>query len=137
MNEPGRPLEQAEELATSASLLGRALAREPAAWDRLVALYAPLVWYWCRSCGLQQQDQADVFQEVFQAVAGHLDQFQKSAQGTFRGWLRTITRNKIYDLFRRRQHEPVGAGGSDTQRWLSQLPGPELFSEGSQSEQAA
>jgi RNA polymerase sigma-70 factor (ECF subfamily) len=137
MSEPGRPPDQAEELATSPSLLGRALAQEPAAWERLVALYAPLVWHWCRSCGLQQQDQADVFQEVFQAVAGHLNQFQRSAQGTFRGWLRTITRNKVYDLYRRRQHEPVGAGGSDTQRWLNQVPGPTLFSEDSQAEQAA
>ena len=54
---------------------------EPAAWNRLVALYAPLVWNWCRSCGLQEQDQADIFQEVFQAVASHLDQFQALVPG--------------------------------------------------------
>jgi RNA polymerase sigma-70 factor (ECF subfamily) len=140
MNDPGRRNERPEDsegLATSPSLLGRVLAREPAAWDRLVALYAPLVWHWCRSCGLQEQDQADVFQEVFQAVAGHLDQFQQSAQGTFRGWLRTITRHKVCDLFRRRQREPVGAGGSEAQRRLSQVPGRELFDEDSQAEQAA
>jgi RNA polymerase sigma-70 factor (ECF subfamily) len=139
MSDPGRQgrPEGPEELATSPSLLGRVLANEPAAWNRLVALYAPLVWHWCRSSGLQEQDQADVFQDVFQAVAGHLEQFQRTAQGTFRGWLRTITRNKVCDLFRRRQHEPVGAGGSDAQRWLDQQPGPGLFDEDSQSEQAA
>jgi len=126
-----------EGLATSPSLLGRVLANEPAAWNQLVALYAPLVWHWCRSCKLQQQDQADIFQEVFQAVASHLDQFHKSVQGTFRGWLRTITRNKICDLFRRRQREPAGAGGSDAQRWLNQVADPELFDEDSQAEQAA
>ncbi len=70
-------------------------------------------------------------------MAKNLDQFHKSAQGTFRGWLRTITRNKVCDLFRRRQREPVGAGGSDAQRWLNQLPNPELFDEDSQAEQAA
>jgi RNA polymerase sigma-70 factor (ECF subfamily) len=143
MNDPGqrsdRP-EGSEELATSPSLLGRVLANEPSAWNRLVGLYAPLVWHWCRSSGLQEQDQADVFQEVFQAVVSHLDQFHLTAQGTFRGWLRTITRNKVHDLFRRRLHEPIGAGGSAAQRRLSQLPGaalPRLFDEDSQAEKAA
>ncbi len=140
MREPeqrGDRQEGPDELATSPSLLGRALANEPAAWKRLVGLYAPLVWHWCRSCGLQEQDQADVFQDVFQAVSRSLDQFQQSTQGTFRGWLRTITRHKVADLFRRRQHEPPGAGGSDAQRRLNQLPGPDLFGEDSQAEQVA
>jgi RNA polymerase sigma-70 factor, ECF subfamily len=140
MSEPDQPSDRPEgpeELATSPSLLGRVLANEPAAWNRLVALYAPLVWHWCHSSGLQEQDQADVFQEVFQAVAGHLDQFHKLAQGTFRGWLRTITRNKVADLFRRRNREPVGIGGSDAQNRLNQLAGPTLFDENSQAEQAA
>lgn len=140
MSEPRRRIDRSEGpegLATSPSLLGRVRANDPAAWNRLVALYAPLVWHWCRSCHLQEQDQADIFQEVFQAVASHLDQFQRSAQGTFRGWLRTITRNKVCDLFRRRQHEPIGAGGSDAQRWLNQQPGPDLFAEDSQAEKAA
>jgi RNA polymerase sigma-70 factor, ECF subfamily len=140
MSEPGqssdRP-EGPEELATSPSLLGRVRANEPAAWNRLVGLYAPLVWHWCRSCGLQDQDQADIFQEVFHAVAQHMDQFHQSAQGTFRGWLRTITRNKIADLFRRSQRDPRGTGGSEAQRWLNQLPGPDLFHEDSQAERAA
>jgi len=140
MSEPGQRIDRPEgpeELATSPSLLGRVLANEPAAWNRLVALYAPLVWHWCHSCGLQEQDQADIFQDVFQAVAGHLNQFHQSAQGTFRGWLRTITRHKIADLFRRRHREPVGVGGSDAQHRLNQLPNPPLFDEDSQAEQAA
>src|SRR5262249_56758664 len=34
--------------ATSRSLLERVRADEAAAWDRLVRLYAPLVFQWCR-----------------------------------------------------------------------------------------
>src|SRR5436309_2947113 len=51
--------------ATSLSLLARARTREAAAWERLVDLYAPLVYHWCRRCGLSAEDSADVFQEVF------------------------------------------------------------------------
>jgi RNA polymerase sigma-70 factor, ECF subfamily len=110
---------------TSRSLLDRIRANEAAAWDRLVALYAPLVFHWCRRAGLQEEDSADVFQEVFQAVAAHIDGFRKNHAGdTLRGWLRTIARNKIHDHFRRRGREPTGAGGSDAQKRMAQIPTP-------------
>jgi RNA polymerase sigma-70 factor (ECF subfamily) len=110
---------------TSRSLLERVKADEPAAWDRLVNLYAPLVFSWCRHSALPEQDAADVFQEVFQAVARHIADFRKQEPGdTFRGWLRTITRNKVRDHFRRENQEAHGAGGTDATRRLAQLPAP-------------
>ncbi len=112
--------------ATSRSLLQRAQADDPEAWARLVTLYAPLVLYWCRRCRLPEEDARDVFQEVFQAVAAHLGGFRKARLGdTFRGWLRTITRNKVRDHFRRRVREPRGAGGSDALYRMAQVPAPE------------
>jgi RNA polymerase sigma-70 factor, ECF subfamily len=111
--------------ATSRSLLQRARSADAAAWDRLVALYGPLVLHWCRRGGLQDQDAADVFQDVFQAVAAHLGGFRKEHDGdTFRGWLRTITLNKVRDHFRRRGREPGGVGGTDAHRRMAQLPAP-------------
>jgi RNA polymerase sigma-70 factor (ECF subfamily) len=111
--------------ATSRSLLERVKADEPQAWDRLVRLYAPLVFQWCRGWDLREQDAADVFQEVFQAVATHIGTFRKEREGdTFRGWLRTITRNKVHDHFRRLGREPEGVGGTDAQARLAQLPAP-------------
>src|SRR5262249_36174615 len=46
------------------------------------------------------------------------------------GWLRTITRNKVRDLFRRRGREPDGVGGTDAHRRLAQLPAPGPIEEG-------
>jgi RNA polymerase sigma-70 factor (ECF subfamily) len=64
-----------------------------------------------------------VFQEVFQSVAAHLAGFRRERSGdTFRGWLRTITRNKVNDHFRRRRREPVAVGGSEARALLTQLP---------------
>jgi RNA polymerase sigma-70 factor (ECF subfamily) len=123
--------------ATSPSLLERARADDAAAWDRLVALYAPLVLHWCRRHELQEQDAADVFQEVFQAVATHLGRFRKEQAGdTFRGWLRTITRNKVHDHFRRLGREPGGVGGTDAQRRLAQLPAAAPEEDSADDEQA-
>ena len=106
------------------ALLERVKADDAAAWDRLVDLYAPLVYRWCRRCDLPEQDTADVFQDVFQAVATHIAGFRKEKEGdTFRGWLRTITRNKVRDHFRKLGREPAGEGGTEAQIRLSELPG--------------
>jgi RNA polymerase sigma-70 factor (ECF subfamily) len=106
-------------------LLDRVKADDAAAWDRLVTLYAPLVLHWCRRWDLQEQDAADVFQEVFQAVARHIRGFRKERAGdTFRGWLRTITHNKVQDHFRRLGREPGGVGGTDALLRLAELPAP-------------
>lgn len=112
---------------TSLSLLARAQARQAGAWERLVELYGPLVYHWCRQCRLAESDTADVFQEVFQAVAVNLERFRRDREGdTFRGWLKTITRNKVRDHFRGRLDEPAAAGGSDVQHRLMQVADPLL-----------
>jgi RNA polymerase sigma-70 factor (ECF subfamily) len=112
--------------ATSRSLLARVRADEPDAWDRLVHLYAPLVLHWCRRSGLQNQDVADIFQEVFQAVVAHVGKFRREREGdTFRGWLRRITQNKVRDHFRKIGHEARATGGSSAQERLGQLPTPQ------------
>jgi RNA polymerase sigma-70 factor (ECF subfamily) len=111
-------------VSTHRSLLGRARGHDPAAWERLVALYGPLVLGWCRGWGLRDEDAADVFQEVFQAVAAHLSGFHRDRPGdTFRGWLRTITRNKVTDHYRKREREPAAAGGSEARDRLARVPG--------------
>jgi RNA polymerase sigma-70 factor (ECF subfamily) len=109
----------------SISLVERARNEEAGAWDRLVRLYAPMVYSWCRQWGLHEHDVADVFQEVFLSVATHLNHFHRDrASDTFRGWVRTITRNKVLDHFRRLGREPgtVGVGGSEAQLKISALP---------------
>ena len=109
--------------STSRSLLADAKLADPAAWERVVRLYAPLVAYWCRKWGVAEQDISDVLQEVFSAVAGHLDHFRKERLGdTFRGWLFTIARNKVRDHFRDRAAEPSAAGGTEATLQLQQIP---------------
>jgi len=116
--------------STSRSLLLRARERDAEAWLRLTAIYTPLVYQWCRGAGLQVSDAADVAQEVFRSVASSLHHFHKERpQDSFRGWLWTITRNKIRDHFRNLAQRPNAAGGSEAQLQLQQLPSeppPEL-----------
>jgi RNA polymerase sigma-70 factor (ECF subfamily) len=116
--------------STSHSLLAEAKRADPAAWKRLANLYAPLVASWCRRWGVPQQDVVDVLQEVFLAVASHLDKFRKEQPAdTFRGWLLTIARNKTLDYFRRRGREPAATGGTDASARLQQILDPHPIEE--------
>jgi RNA polymerase sigma-70 factor (ECF subfamily) len=96
----------------SSSLLARVRASEQAAWARLVDLYSPLVYRWCRQAGLQAADAADLGQQVFLAVARKVRDFRRDREGdSFRGWVRTITRNKVNDHFRAHAGAPPEQGG--------------------------
>jgi RNA polymerase sigma-70 factor (ECF subfamily) len=115
---------------TSTTLLERVRQRDPEAWKRFVELYAPLVARWCRSAGLQDADAADIGQDVFRAVIGAIGSFDHDpARGSFRGWLKTITRNKLHDFYRRKPVGGDGVGGDDAQIALNAVPAPEAESD--------
>src|SRR3954469_1723952 len=125
MADDPQPMRPAAETATSRSLLIQLKDGRPAAWERLTALYAPLVYHWCRGMRLADQDMPDVFQQVFQSVAAHIQEFHKDRPGdTFRHWLRAITRNKVRDHFRRTSRQAQAAGGTDAQIYFSQVVAP-------------
>jgi RNA polymerase sigma-70 factor (ECF subfamily) len=112
---------------TPRSLLERLKGHDEVAWDRLVNLYAPFVVQWCRKSDLSEHDIADVVQDVFQAVSLHITTFRKQKpEDTFRGWMRTITRNKIFDHYRKLGRQPGGVGGSEAHLWLSQVPDADI-----------
>ena len=123
--------------STSPSLLHRVKAENPEAWQRLVNLYGPLVYHWCRSSGLKGEDTADVVQEVFCSVASGIAEFHGGDhRGSFRAWLRTITRNTIHDLFRRKHRQPEAKGGTVAQQQFLEVPQPPVASELSEPPEA-
>ncbi|MBI1832701.1 MAG: sigma-70 family RNA polymerase sigma factor [Planctomycetes bacterium] len=121
---------------TSPSLLMRVQADDQSAWTRLVELYAPLVYHWCRRANLGPDDAADVFQETFRAVARHIRDFRRDRPSdSFRGWLRTIAQNKIRDHYRRLKDEPKAVGGTDANLRLNAAADP-ISLEEDESEQS-
>src|SRR5438132_5595421 len=116
----------ADALLTRASLLVR--LRDPkdrAAWQQFVELYGRLVYGFARRRGLQDADAADLTQEVFLAVARAAGRWRfDRRRGSFRGWLRGITRHKIGKWLERRRRQPVGSGDSAAGRRLAEEPAP-------------
>src|SRR5579872_6921836 len=112
---------------TQPSLLVRLRdARDERAWTQFVDLYAPLVYGYARRYGLQDADAADLTQIVLRAVASAIRRLDYDPQrGTFRGWLFTIVRSKLFSFLSRRQEGCQGTGDSSTQRLLEAQPAPE------------
>jgi RNA polymerase sigma-70 factor (ECF subfamily) len=113
-------------LLTRASLLAR--LRDPqdrAAWQQFVELYGSLVYGFARQRGLQDADAADLTQEVFLAIAQTAGRWHYDPQqGSVRGWLYGVTRNKLAKLLQRRHAQPIGSGDTNAQQRLDQQPDP-------------
>lgn len=93
------------------------------AWQEFMRLYGPVVYGFARKRGLQDADAADLMQDVMRSVStsiGRLDYDRN--QGAFRGWLFTITRNKVFNFLSARRIRPQGSGDSTTNRMLDSHP---------------
>jgi RNA polymerase sigma-70 factor (ECF subfamily) len=113
---------------TPSSLLARLRQPfEPEAWARFVALYTPLIYSWARHLGLQEQDAADLVQDVFVTLLQVLPTFNYDRQQSFRKWLRTVAINR-WKKERKRQRprlvqgaegqpEPVAVGDALEACW--------------------
>lgn len=113
-------------LSTSMSLLELVKSNNEEAWDSMTRLYGPLVYHWCRKSGLSAEDSADLLQDVFRSLVIHIGAFEKTEEkGTFRGWLWTITRNRIRDHARYRVDKAWARGGDDAHAQLLSLPDSE------------
>jgi RNA polymerase sigma-70 factor (ECF subfamily) len=117
--------EPAEPSSISSTLLERVKADRPEAWVRLVTLYGPVVYRWCRQSGAARDDVPDLVQEVFATVAQHIGAFRHDRPGdSFGAWLRTVTRNVVRGHFRSRRGRAIAQGGTDAQVQLHQVPEP-------------
>lgn len=105
---------------TRASLLVQIRdAANAVAWKEFVELYGPVVYGFARKRGLQDADAADVMQDVMRSVSSSIGRLEYDRdQGTFRGWLFTVTRNKVFNFLSARRVRPQGSGDTTTNRLL-------------------
>jgi RNA polymerase sigma-70 factor (ECF subfamily) len=112
--------------ATRQSLLLRARTGDPGAWKDLTALYRPLLVGWLRYQAVPVDELDDLVQEILLAVVQNLSSFDHSGRvGAFRGWLRTIARNRACDFWKASGRRALAAGGSGMVETLGQLEDPD------------
>ena len=112
----------AEPPVTRVTLLTRIRdGRDADAWREFVQIYGPVVYRFARNRGLQDADAADLMQDVLRSVARNAHRMEYDpARGTFRGWLYTVTRNKIYNFLNGQKNHERGSGDSGAQERLEE-----------------
>ena len=93
-----------------------------AAWGRFADLYTPLLFHWACRLGLQENDAADLVQDVFVVLVRKLPAFRHDGRHRFRGWLRTVLVNRWRDW---RPQRVVHGAVPDLASIESLEPGPD------------
>ena len=104
------------------SLIIRLCENDSLAWNQLVELYGPLVFHWCSVSRIQSSDAADIMQEVFASAVKSIHRFAPRPGPSVRGWLWTITRNKINDHWRKQNKQDNAVGGTNAHWQMEQVP---------------
>jgi len=92
------------------------------AWNQLVELFGPLVFHWCSVSRIQSCDAADIMQEVFASAIKSIHRFDSRPGHSVRGWLWTITQNKMLDHWRKRSNQDNAIGGTNAHWQMEQVP---------------
>ena len=76
------------------------------AWVEFVGLYEPVIYRLLRKAGIQDADALEIMQELLLAVSRNVENWKpREENGSFRGWLRRVTRHLVVNWVRRRKRQ--------------------------------
>jgi RNA polymerase sigma-70 factor (ECF subfamily) len=96
---------------------------ESSDWNRLQAIYLPLIERWLSRVPGLGNEAADLAQEVLLVVFREVPRFERQREGSFRAWLRRVTVNKLLNYLKQRDRRPV-VGLDPAQGFLEGLSDP-------------
>ena len=95
---------------------------DPSAWQSMLTIYQPLIKKWLGRLGTPESERNDLSQNVLAIVVSKLPDFEHAGRtGSFRAWLRNITRNCLLEFWRKNKFTPVATGKTSFQENLNQL----------------
>ena len=115
-------------LETRSSLIQRLKATiNGESWQEFFNTYWELIYNVARRAGLPEADAQDIVQETIVKVHKSMDRFRYNReQGTFKGWLRTVTRSRLAEHFKKKQKRPLLTEPlTETNATLAQMPDPD------------
>ena len=97
--------------------------RDEMAWGEFAQLYTPLIYRFARQSGLQDADASLVTQDVLVTVARTIHRFEYNRKtGSFRGWLKVVTRSRLTDFLRAQGREVQGTGDTAMLHVMDEQP---------------
>jgi RNA polymerase sigma-70 factor (ECF subfamily) len=116
-----------DSIPTRYSLLSRMRDREDQdSWKDFFDTYWRLIYSFAIKSGLTDAEAQDVVQETVISVSKDIQKFKRDrALGSFKGWLRNLTRWRIADQLRKRTRSvPFGDDRSDSSSVPVEIGGP-------------
>lgn len=111
---------------TRISLIGLLQAGDPNGWDRFTHLYRRHIDFWAKKNGTADQDFDDVCQQVYRVMVEKIDEFQsRERKGSFRCWLKSITRFVCLEQKRKQGGPTTGKGGTEAAIQLKNFADPD------------
>ena len=117
-------------LPTRQSLLSRLRdCQDQAGWREFFDAYWRLIYKVARKAGLADAEAQDVVQNTFIYLTRKMPKFHyDSARGSFKSWLRVVTRSRIH-VYRRREkttlvREPLPSASADETDLVEQIADP-------------
>jgi RNA polymerase sigma factor (sigma-70 family) len=97
--------------------------RDEMAWGEFARLYTPFIYRVARQSGLQDADASLVTQDVLVTVARTIHRFEYNRKsGSFRGWLKVVTRSRLNDFLRAQGREVQGTGDTGMLHVIDEQP---------------
>jgi len=97
--------------------------RDEMAWSEFARLYTPFIYRVARQSGLQDADASLVTQDVLVTVARTIHRFEYNRKsGSFRGWLKVVTRSRLNDFLRAQGREVQGTGDTGMLHVIDEQP---------------
>ena len=102
---------------------------DQASWKEFFDTYWRLIYLIALQSGLTETEAQDVVQETVISIAKDIHKFRRDRSlGSFKGWLRNLTRWRIADQLRRRiqprQENPVTGDDGDLSLEFAEIPDP-------------
>jgi RNA polymerase sigma factor (sigma-70 family) len=126
VQKPDMATVEPESLATRSSLLNRLRnVGDDISWRAFFETYWRLIYNVARKSGLSDADAQDVVQETVICVARKMPDYRYDAtKGSFKNWLRLITRRRIHDHLRKiyRALPTAGKGAESGEKAIEEIP---------------
>jgi RNA polymerase sigma factor (sigma-70 family) len=88
-------------IETSTTLLERLGQHDPKAWEDFATKYFWMMRRWLRSWEISTDDLEDILQESCLRVFRNIHKFQHQGQGSFRAWLKKVSRSCWLQVIRK------------------------------------
>jgi RNA polymerase sigma-70 factor (ECF subfamily) len=109
--------------ATPTSLWDRVLDGDSLAWEKIVDVWTPCIFEYCRRKGIQKADAGDVVQQVMIRVFRYQENFSKQQKGhRLKAWLLMIIKQVIADYYRQFAGKNLAIGGTGIADQLKNAP---------------